>query len=300
MDWSKLKIFHTVAETGSFTGAGKSLGLSQSVVSRHISSLENNLGVGLFRRHSRGLVLTEQGELLHNTTQDVYKKLSVIKGQLMDTRHLPEGPLTITISDFLGLTWLAPRLGEFKSQYPDIQLTVIFEDRVLNLNLKQADGAIRLHKPTNPDLIQRHLATMHFHICASKKYLKKQGYPKTVKDLQNHCLIAFPENMVSPIPNPNWLFETAGVNIRDNQNLLMVNSMYAINKSVEAGAGIAVLPDYLIAANSEFEVILPSIKRPTVDLYFTYPEERKNSKRLALFRDFLLENIEKTRFKEMF
>src|SRR5262245_29998388 len=117
MDWDKLRIFHTVAETGSLTGAGKGLNLSQSAVSRQITTLEEDLGATLFRRHARGLVLTEQGLILHEATKDIFSKLSLIKGQLLDTQRLPEGPVTITVPEFIGSSWLAPRLGAFRERY---------------------------------------------------------------------------------------------------------------------------------------------------------------------------------------
>lgn len=294
MDWDKLRIFHSVAESGSLTNAGKTLNLSQSSVSRQITTLEESIGVALFRRHARGLVLTEQGELLHQATRDVYQKLAGIKNQLIDTQRRPEGPMTVTVSEFIASTWLAPKLAEFRERYPTIQLTVLVDDRILNINMKEADAAIRLRKATEPDLVQRHLSTIRFHICGSKKYFEKHGYPETVTDLKDHFLIAYPENITGPLKNPNWLFDVTGVDPKTQNNLMMVNSMYGIYRSVKTGAGIAALPDYLINEDPDLEVILPRIERPPIDMYFIYAEERRNSRRLIVFRDFLIENIKAT------
>lgn len=295
MDWDKLRIFHAVAESGSLTGAGKALSLSQPAVSRQIATLEENLGVGLFRRHARGLVLTEQGELLYETTKDIFHRLSVVKGQLGDTRKRPEGPLTITVSEFVASTWLAPKLVQFRETYPDIQLTILVDDKILKINLKEADAALRLSKPTESDLIHRHLASIHFHICGSKSYFEKYGRPKIVNELKNHRLIGVPENITWPFSNPNWLFEVAGMSARSN-SIMMTNSMQAIHQAVKTGAGLAVLPDYLIASDESLEAVLPRLERPPVDMYFIYAEERRNSRRLTAFRDFLLENIQATPF----
>lgn len=296
MDWDKLRIFHAVAESGSLTGAGKSLSLSQPAISRQIATLEENLGVGLFRRHARGLVLTEQGELLYETTKEIFHRLFVLEGQLTDTRKLPEGPLTLTVSEFISSTWLAPLLAQFREKHPDIQLTVLIDDKILKINMKEADAAIRLSKPTESDLVHRHLTAIHFHICGSKNYFEKHGRPKTVNDLKNYHLIGFPENIAWPFPNPNWLFEISGVNTRTSNNIMKMNSMHSIHEAVKSGAGIAVLPDYLIAASPVLEVVLPRLERPSVDLYFIYAEERRHSRRLTAFREFLLENIERTAF----
>ena len=120
MDWDKLKVFHAAAEAGSFTHAGEALGLSQSAVSRQVSSLEQELGVSLFHRHARGLILTEQGELLHHTAHDVFMKLEAARAKLTDSRERPNGELRITTTPGIGVHWLTPRLGEFVELYPDI------------------------------------------------------------------------------------------------------------------------------------------------------------------------------------
>lgn len=296
MDWDKLRIFHTVAETKSLTAAGKSLGLSQSAVSRHITNLEESLEATLFRRHARGLVLTEQGLILHETTKEIFGKLSLIKGQLMDTQRLPEGPITITVSEFIASTWLAPRLGEFREKYPKIQLTIIIDDKILNLSTKAADAAIRLHRPKESGLIQRQLTTIHLHICGAKSYFKKHGYPKTPADLKNHFLIGFPPGITAPFENPNWLFDIASIEPGTHQNHMLMNSMYAMFSAAREGAGITVMPEYLISSDKNLEMIFPEIRRPDVNMYFIYAEERKNSRRINALRDFILENVEKTGF----
>lgn len=296
MDWDKLRIFHSVAQAGSFTGAGEMLNLSQSAVSRQISTLEESLGVSLFHRHARGLILTEQGEILQKATEDIAGKLQLIEGKLADTRQLPEGPLVVTVSDFVGTTWLAPRLSEFRELYPDIQLTILFDERVLNIAMREADAAIRLHKPKQSDVITRKLSDIGFHICASKTYLKKHGTPKNVEDLRQHCLIAFPHDAHSSVKEPGWILDLAQVNPETHNNILLMNSMYAIYKAVQMNVGIAVLPDYLINADDELEIILPKFQRPSAEMFFVYAEERRNSKRISTFRDFLLKTIENTPF----
>ncbi len=296
MDWDKLRIFHAVAEAGSFTSAGESLNLSQSAVSRQISTLEDSMGVKLFRRHARGLILTEQGEILKTAAADMHRKLSMIEGRLTDTEERPEGPLTITVSDFIGSTWLAPKLREFRELNPNIQLSILFEDRILNLGMREADAAVRLRKSKQGDLVQRNLANIHFHICASTSYLDKHGTPETTDELKKHTLIAFPRDTFAPIPDPNWLFDIAGVDPEADYNLIMMNSMYAIHKAVKTGAGIAVLPDYLIKDNPDLEMLFPELERPSVDMFFVYPEERRHSQRIAHLRDFLLESVKKSNF----
>jgi len=296
MDWDKLRIFHTVAEAGSFTHAGETLHLSQSSVSRQISALEESLGVPLFHRHARGLLLTEQGELLHKTARDIFGKLAMIEGQLSDSKQLPEGPLRLTVAEFIGTTWLVPKLAILQEKHPHLQITLLMEDRILNLGMREADVAIRLYKPEQPDLVQRLLTTIHFHIYASKDYIKKHGKPENARELKNHTLIGYPESAPAPFADPNWLFRVAGVNPEDHQKLIMMNSVSAMRQAVENHAGLAALPDYLVVDNDNIDVITPELERSGVDMYFVYPEERRHSKRIAIFRDFLLEIINVTKF----
>ncbi len=296
MDWDKLRIFYAVAEAGSFTHAGETLNLSQSAVSRQISTLEESIGVTLFHRHARGLILTEEGELLHTTAGEIFGKLAMIEGQIADSRQLSEGPLRITVAEFIGSTWLAPQLAKLRKNHPDIHLTMLLDDRILNLSMREADAAIRLYKPEQPDLIQRHLTDINFHICASKDYLKSRGTPKSVKDLSSHTLIGYPENVPAPFADPNWLFRVAEVEAENAfTDTIMLNSIYGILEAVRSGAGIAALPDYMIAQNKDLVKILPDTKRAPVGVYFVYPEERRHSKRISLFRDFLLKSIEETK-----
>lgn len=297
MDWDKLRIFYAVAEAGSFTHAGDTLNLSQSAVSRQISTLEESIGVTLFHRHARGLILTEEGELLHTTAAEIFGKLAMIEGQLADSRQLPEGPLRITVAEFIGSTWLAPKMAQLREEHPDIQMTMLLDDRILNLGMREADAAIRLYKPEQPELIQRHLTNISFHICASKDYLKSRGTPKGVKDLKNHTLIGYPDNAPAPFADPNWLFRVAEVETDASADLIMMNSIYGIFEAVKAGAGIAALPDYLIDRDKNILKILDTVKRPPVEVYFVYPEERRHSRRISLFRDFLLKTVEETKLK---
>src|SRR5215510_13532553 len=173
MDWDKLRIFHAVAEAGSFTHAGESLNLSQSAVSRQISALEESLNLPLFHRHARGLILTEQGELLYRTAHEVFAKLAMTEAQLTESKDKPKGQLKVTATVALGSTWLTPRMGEFLEIYPDV--------------------AIRMSPPRQPELVQRHLLTVNMHIYASPGYIKKYGAPKSVEEIDNHRVIVYGE-----------------------------------------------------------------------------------------------------------
>lgn len=289
MDWDKLRIFHAAADAGSFTRAGEALGLSQSAVSRQVSALELDLKVPLFHRHARGLILTEQGELLFRTTQEVFAKLEAARTTLSDSRERPNGVLKLTTTVGLGSGWLTPRLGEFMDLYPDIQVQLILTDDELDLSMREADVAIRLRQPTQPDLIQRRLFTVHYHVFGSADYVKRHGRPGNVADLDQHRLIEFGGPIPPFLQAINWPL-TAGRHPRDpRQASLTINSVAAIKLAVENGIGLAVLPDYFIEQNSDLVRVLGDTDNmPTLEAYFVYPEELKNVARINVFRDFLL------------
>ena len=209
MDWDKLKVFHAAAEAGSFTHAGERLGLSQSAVSRQVSALEGELSVSLFHRHARGLILTEQGELLYRTAHEVFMKLEAARTKLTDSRERPNGELKVSTTPGIGVHWLTPRLGEFLDLYPDIHITLLTTDEELDLAMREADVAIRLRQPTQPDLIQRKLFSVHFHAYASPDYLKRFGTPRTHEELDKHRLILLGGNVPAHFSNRRWLVEVA-------------------------------------------------------------------------------------------
>ncbi len=291
MDWDKLRVFHAVAEAGSFTHAGESLNLSQSAVSRQISALEESLNVPLFHRHARGLILTEQGELLNRTARDVFTKLAMTEAQLSESRERPRGPLKVTTTVAFGTLWLTPRIREFLDLYPEIQMSLVLDDGELDLAMRQADVAIRLMPPRQPDLVQRHLMDMHYKLYATAEYLKRQGTPKTIEDLDDHRIVVYGDESRPPVDNINWLLEAGARADAPRRPVLKVNNIYGILRAVQSSLGIAALPDYFAREAADLVEILPELRGPSFDAYFVYPEELRHSKRIAVFRDFLIRKI---------
>ncbi len=290
MDWDKLRVFHAVAEAGSFTHAGETLNLSQSAVSRQISALEEALAVPLFHRHARGLILTEQGETLNRTVREVFAKLAMTEALLGESKERPSGRLKVTTTSAFGSTWLASRIKEFLDLYPDISISAVLDDSELDLAMREADVAIRLHPPRQPDLVQRHLLTIGYRVMASADYLKRAGVPQRAEDLDTHKIIVFGDHR-PPVDNINWLLDAGRKPGTARRPVLEMNSVYGILQAVESGLGIAALPDYMRAETASLVEVLPELKGPKIEAYFVYPEELRNSKRVAVFRDFLLAKI---------
>ncbi|MDP3897836.1 MAG: LysR family transcriptional regulator [Mesorhizobium sp.] len=288
LDWDKLRVFHAAAEAGSFTHAAEKLRLSQSAISRQVSALEHDVGVALFHRHARGLVLTEQGEMLFRTAHDVLMKLESVKSRLTETKDRPSGPLRVTTTVGLGAGWLTDRVPEFLELYPDIQLQLLLANEELDLTMRQADCAIRLRQPQQPDLIQRRIFTVHFHIYAAPAYIEKHGKPASIADLDNHRIVTFGEPIPMHINDVNWL-EIAGRTDGSRRSAtLQINDILSIKRAVQRGAGIAMLPDYVVHKDAGLVQILPDTEVPSFDTYFCYPDAMKNQVKLQVFRDFLI------------
>jgi len=291
MDWDKLRIFHAVAEAGSFTHAGEMLNLSQSAVSRQIGALESSLKVPLFHRHARGLILTEQGELLYRTAHEVFGKLAMTAAQLTESKDRPQGLLKVTTTVAFGSTWLAPRMRDFIEVYPEIEVRLLLEDRELDLSMREADVAIRLSPPRQADLVQRHLMTVNMNVYASPSYIKKYGLPKSAAELDRHRLVVYGEDTRPPVPDANWLLRVGSPSGRLRRPALTVNNVYAILRAVQTGVGIGTLPEFMGYGLSDLVQVLPELTGPQFDAYFVYPEEVRASKRIQVFRDFLLREI---------
>ncbi len=291
MDWDKLRIFHAVADAGSFTRAGEGLNLSQSAVSRQISTLEESLQVKLFHRHARGLKLTEQGDRLFRTAHEVYGKLAMAEARIAESRERPQGPLKITTTVAFGSIWLTSRIKDFVGLYPDIEVSLVLADSELDLSMREADVAIRMTPPRQPDLVQRHLMTMYYHVYAAPGYLKEKGMPKTAEDLDNHQLVVYGEDATPPIDNLNWLLEVGVKDGGPRKPILRVNSIYGIFRAVQSGLGIAALPDYMSREAGNLVEVLPEIEGPSIDVYFVYPEELRKNKRIGVLRDYLVDKL---------
>ena len=277
MDWDKLRVFHAVAEAGSFTHAGEALSLSQSSVSRQIAALEQSLAVSLFHRHARGLKLTEQGEMLYHTAKEVLAKLAMAEALLGESRDRPKGPLRVTTTVAFGSVWLTAHIKEFIELYPDIDLTLVVSEDELDLSMREADVAIRMIPPNQPDLIRRRLISMRHRAYAAPEYLERFGTPHALDDLDRHRIIAYDETFHQPFTAINWLLE-AGVGAgRGRRPILRVNSVYGMFRAAESGLGIAPLPDFMAQITETLVPVLPDLEGSRFDLYFVYPEELHHS-----------------------
>ncbi|WP_171180243.1 LysR family transcriptional regulator [Ruegeria sp. HKCCD8929] len=288
MDWDKLRIFHAVADAGSLTHAGDKLNLSQSAVSRQIRALEESLNATLFHRHARGLILTEQGELLFDAATAMSKRLDAAAARIRDSEEEVFGELRVTTTFGFGTLWLAPRLPKLYEKYPDLSIDLMLEERVLDLPMREADVAIRMKEPSQADLVRKRLMTVQMLLYASRDYLDRIGTPDSLSDIKDHRLIC---------QNPSSAQVGAGASLVQNlmtynpQSLLTVNNYFGVLQGVLHNLGIGVLPDYVTEDFPDLVRVMPDIESADVPVYLAYPEELRHSQRIAAFRDFVQEEI---------
>ncbi|MCX7645599.1 MAG: LysR family transcriptional regulator [Rhodobacteraceae bacterium] len=288
MDWDKLRIFHAVAEAGSLTHAGEQLHLSQSAVSRQIRALEESLDTTLFHRHARGLILTEQGELLHEATSAMVKRLETATARIRDSEEEVYGELRVTTTTGFGSLWLAPRLPALYAKYPDLKIDLILDERVLDLPMREADVAIRMKEPSQADLIRRKLMSVHMRLYATPGYLAERGTPETLADLARHRLVCQHYTSAQVSAGAILVRELMSYDI---PSTLTVNNYFGVLQAVLAGLGIGVLPDYVIEDFPQIVRVLPDVESGEIPVFLAYPEELRQSKRVAAFRDFVSEEI---------
>jgi len=296
MDWDKLKIFHVVAQAGSFTEASSTLNLSQSAISRQIQSLELTLKTSLFERHARGLSLTEDGEILFKTANEVIIHLKAVETSLMEKKDKPSGKLIVTTVVGFGSIWLTPRIKEFMDKYPEMEVEVIVTDKELDLSTREADVAIWMRQPTQLSYIQKKLIDINYHIYGSPKYLEENGYPNNVKDLDKHKFIVYGKGTPSPLSQTDWILKVGKKDSSKRKSVMRVNNIYSLLLAVESGVGLAALPYYMVQEKSTLVKVLPNIEGPKYEAHFVYPQSLKNVARIKSFRDFIFDKVNEWRF----
>ena len=290
LDWERLRLFHAVAEAGSFTEAARRLHMSQPALSRQIQTLETSINAKLFHRHARGLAMTHEGEQLHQATRDMAEAVDRTQASIEASRDRPTGEIRLATTVSFGSTWLARQMVDFLDLYPDITVTMLLGDSDVDLAKREADVAIRFHAPRQSDLIQKPLVPIRHRMCASPAYLERYGEPKSLEDLDGHRLLAYGASAPDALKGINWILEV-GPDAPQRVPVLTINNSFGVLQAVEAGAGIAALPSYLIRFSGKVKPILPDVEGAVFRTYFVYPSELRKSVRVGVLRDFLVQRM---------
>ena len=286
LDWTALRDFLAVAETGSLSRAARRLGVSQPTLTRRMAALEETLKTELFRRTPRGVELTEAGESIvpaaRQMEQEAHAALLAISGR--DTALA--GLVRVTATEGLGIHWLTPALAEFQLAHPAIEIQLLLQTQVLNLLQREADIAVRLSRPLQPDLVARKVGELAFGLYASRAYLERRGRPAQLEDLGRHSSVAFDESarwLSGPGASIERALSAASVAFR-------ANSGQAQLAAIRAGCGIGTAVRFLAERHPELEQVLPETEIALELWLITHPALRRSARMRAVF-DFLVQRF---------
>jgi DNA-binding transcriptional LysR family regulator len=290
LDWTALRDFLAVAETGSLSRAARRLGVSQPTLTRRMAALEDRLRAELFRRTARGVELTEAGESILPAARQMEQEAHSLELAVSGRDAALAGVVRVTSTEGLGIHWLTPALVQFQLAHPAIEIQLLIQNQVLNLLQREADVAVRLSRPQQPDLVGRKVADLGFGLYASREYLERHGRPATPEDLARHRSVAFDESarwLTGPGAGMERALSAAPVAYR-------ANSGQAQLAAIRAGCGVGVAARFLAARHAELEEVLPETAIALEIWLITHPAMRRSARIRAVF-DFLARRFEASR-----
>jgi DNA-binding transcriptional LysR family regulator len=284
---ASLQFFEAAARHMSFTRAARELHVTQSAVSRQIRQLEEHVGRPLFRRSKQRLVLTEAGEAYAVAVRDVLEQAEAATLQLM-AYGSGGGTLTIALLPTFGSRWLVPRLGDFTSRYPDIQLNLVTQLRPFQFAGSDIDAAIHFGSDVWPGAVCHRLMGEVIVPVAAPSLLGGRARLAHAEHVGRYTLL---QHVTRPRAWQEWL-RTAGVENVDGQLGPRFEQFYMVIQAAIAGLGLAVLPRFLIQEELASGRLVVAFDRPVTSqhaYYLVHPERKTDLRRVALFRDWLLE-----------
>ena len=292
MDWDRLRIFHIVANSGSFTKATSILHVSQSAISRQVNILEEELGIPLFVRLPRGVRLTAAGQELNETATRVFAKLAETEAVISEQRGQPQGELKVATTLAFGSFWLSAQLKEFTDLFPNIRVNVLLKDEEVDLNMLEADVGILSTPMHNPDLVHTPPVPYRFRVYGHRSYFEKFGIPKTPEDLDKHRIIVYGGNPAHPFHGFDLLLHASTETPRSPY--MVFNNTHGILGAVQGGLGIALLHRYIVRDDPDLVEVLPNLPGTEIQRYIVYPHQLKHLVRLRVFIDFIMQKMRTT------
>ncbi|WP_186236650.1 LysR family transcriptional regulator [Burkholderia gladioli] len=283
--------FVRTAETLSFVAAGRKLGISASAVGKTIAKLERSLGVRLFHRTTRRVTLTEEGRHFHERCHRILEELRDAEATLSASAQTPRGRLRVSLP-VIGYRFLLPVLLAFSARYPDIELDLDFNDRLVDVVEGGFDAVIRSGQLSDSSLMSRRLGPFRFVLCASPDYLARAGVPRGLADLAAHEGVRYRFPTTGKLQP--WSLLPDGGEPPNLRCAMTCNNMEALRGAVIAGFGIGFMPDFLardaLAAGSLVEVLEPHSIAPG-QFSILWPSSRQLSPKLRVFVDFMCEHL---------
>lgn len=282
--WDGVTEFVAVAEKGSFTAAGKFLGISTAQVSRQVNALEERLHTKLFYRTTRKVVLTEEGQIYYRHCRQVLTGLEEAERAISDRRGAPQGTIKLTAPVYYGERYVLPLVHDFMMQYPEVEVVSVLTNRALDLVEGGYDLAIRLGRLADSSMMAKRLANRTQYVCASPAYITRFGMPQTAKELSSHqCLTGTHDIWRFIVDGSAYAVKVSGK--------IRCNSGQALLDAAIKGLGIVQLPDYYVAEplkTGRLVELLSAEKEPEEGVWAMYPHNRHLSPKIRL----LVEHLE--------
>lgn len=285
-DWNQARAFLATAEAGSLSKAARRLGLTQPTLSRQVAALEAELGVVLFERLGRALVITPTGRDLLEHFRDMGAAAGRVALAASGHSQAVAGRVSITCSDVFAAYVLTPLLSELRALAPGIEIEIIASNEVRDLQRREADIAIRHLRPVPPELIGRQVAEWRARLYAERGYLARQGRPAQVADLADMDFIGF-----APVERLVRTLQGFGLPVRLGNFRSVTDNGIAVAEMARRGLGIAVMPDVFAALLPEVDAVLPDWPGIPVPLWLVCHRELLTSRRIRIVYDFLAEAL---------
>lgn len=279
-----MRSFLMVSQQGSLSAAAKVLGVSQPTLSRNIQALEHETRLQLFQRSTQGLLLTEAGHKLVDAAEQMAAASDLFHRQASGLSTELEGDIRISASEVIGVYALPPALAAFREQHPKVQIELDISNQTTSLSKRDADIALRMYRPSQPDLVARHLADIALGFFASTAYIKKHGHPRRVEDMQQHSMIGFDKSM-------EFIDQAArqGFNCSAQDFDMRSDNILAQFSLARAGAGIAVMHVDQAEQWGDMHRVLEDMPIPNMELWIVCHQDTQYNSRIRALTHFLSE-----------
>ena len=281
-DWTLIRSFLAVADTGSLSAAARQLRTSQPTLGRHVAELERDLGVTLFRRGLGGYELTKAGASLHADAASVRESVDRFALRAAGNEERISGTVRITASEVMAALVLPDILARFAQEEPAIEIELVGTNLVDNLLRRDADIAIRMVNPSQEELVARKVADIALSMCAHETYLARHGEPVNSLDLLNHVLIGQDREDVM-IKG----FNAMGAKVDRHAFRFRTDNQVIMWQAVMAGVGIGIAQRPLIAREPDLRSLLPDLPLPVLPMWITMHKDVRLSPRVRRTADFL-------------
>jgi DNA-binding transcriptional LysR family regulator len=289
---SSMRVFAQVVEARTFSAAADALGVSKSLVSRHVTLLEQSLSVKLMNRSTRRLSLTEAGAVFYEHCARIVAEAELAEQHVAQAQAEPAGLVKVTAVPAFAVRHVVPAIADFQLKYPKIRVSLSCSNRTIDLGDEGFDLGIRVSRSPAPDLVARKLAPNRSVLCASPAYLERRGTPRRLEDLGKHECVVFP-----PLaPRGVWALRRSGRNHSIKiAGAFETDDMEAVRAAVAAGLGIGVLPLYMVSdalQRGELTPLLPRFQAAVESsIYLVYLPNRTLSSRVRALADFLVKRF---------